>query len=41
MNDGQVDKMFHVFGSKSREILNQFIKSKKNKFYLDFKLVGD
>jgi len=41
MNDGQVDKMFHVFGSKSREILNQFMKFKKNRFHLDFKLVGD
>lgn len=40
-NDGQLDKMFHVFGSKSREILNQFAKSKKNRFYLDSKLVGD
>ncbi|MFT5814062.1 MAG: hypothetical protein ACI9VT_001821 [Psychroserpens sp.] len=41
MNDGQVDKMFHVFGSKSREILNQFTKFKKNRFYLDSKQVGD
>jgi hypothetical protein len=41
MNDGQVDKMFHVFGSKSREILNQFTKFKKNRFYLVPKLVGD
>ena len=41
MNDGQVDKMFHVFGSKSREILNQFMKFKKNRFHLNFKLVGD
>jgi hypothetical protein len=41
MNDGQLDKMFHVFGSKSREILNQFTKFKKNRFYLDSKLVGD
>jgi hypothetical protein len=41
MNDGQVDKMFHVFGSKSRETLSQFTKLKKNRFYLDSKLVGD
>lgn len=41
MNDGQVDKMFHVCGSKSREILNQFMKLKKNRFHLDFRLVGD
>jgi hypothetical protein len=41
MNDGQIDKLFYVFGSKSREIINQFIKSEKNRFYLDFKLAGD
>jgi hypothetical protein len=41
MNDGQVDKIFHVFGSKSREILSQFTKFKKNRFYLDSKQVGD
>jgi hypothetical protein len=41
MNDGQVNKMFHVFGSKSIEILNQFMKFKKNRFYLDPKFVGE
>lgn len=41
MNDGQVDKLFYVFGSKSREIVDQFEKCKKNRFYLDPKLVGD
>jgi hypothetical protein len=41
MNDGQVNKMFNVFGSKSREILNEFMKFKQNRFYLDPKLIGD
>jgi len=41
MNNGQVNKLFHVFGSKSKGILNQFTKFKKNRFYLDYKLVGD
>ena len=41
MNDGEVDKMLHVFGSKFKDILNQFTKFKKNRFYLDPKLVGD
>jgi hypothetical protein len=40
-NDGQVNKMFHVFGSKSKEILNQFMKLKKNRFYLDPKFLGE
>jgi hypothetical protein len=40
-NDGQVNKMFHVFGSKSKEILNQFMKLKKNRFYLDSKFLGE
>jgi hypothetical protein len=40
-NDGQVNKMFHVFGSKSKEILNQFKKLKKNRFYLDPKFLGE
>jgi hypothetical protein len=40
-NNGQVNKMFHVFGSKSRDILNEFMKFKKNRFYLDSKLAGD
>jgi hypothetical protein len=29
MNDGQVNKIFHVFGSKSKEVLNQFTEFKK------------
>lgn len=41
MNDGQVDKMFYVFGSKSKGIVNQFTKSKTNRFYLDHKPVGE
>jgi hypothetical protein len=41
MNDGQVDKIFHVYGSKSIEIVSKFTKLKKNRFYDDFKLVGD
>lgn len=41
MNDGQVNKMFHVFGSKSIEISNQFMKFKKNRFYLDPKFLGE
>jgi hypothetical protein len=40
-NDGQVNKMFHVFGSKSKGILNQFMKLKKNRFYLDPKFLGE
>jgi hypothetical protein len=41
MNDGQVNKMFHVLGSKSRKILNEFMKFKQHRFYLDPKLIGD
>jgi hypothetical protein len=32
MNDVEVDKMFHVFGSKFKDILNQFTKFKKIDF---------
>ncbi|MFT6735227.1 MAG: hypothetical protein ACJAS9_003432 [Polaribacter sp.] len=41
MNDGQVNKIFHVFGSKSKEVLNQFTEFKKNRFYLDHQLLVD
>jgi hypothetical protein len=41
MNDGQVDKMFQVFGAKSIEIVSKFTKLKKNRFYVDFNLIGD
>ncbi|UZE97218.1 hypothetical protein [Alkalimarinus alittae] len=41
MNEGQINKVFHVFGSKSREIVNQFKMSNKSRFYFDYKLAGD